>query len=56
MVEDEDIAIVDANNGPWDGVVVVVVVVAVVKEGETDLFPLLEDRFGRNNGLTITGR
>ena len=55
MVEDEDIAIVDANNGPWDGVVVVVVV-AVVKEGETDLFPLLEDRFGRNNGLTITGR
>lgn len=53
MVEDEDIAIVDANNGPWDGVVVVVV---VVKEGETDLFPLLEDRFGRNNGLTITGR
>ena len=54
MVEDEDIAIVDANNGPWDGVVVVVV--AVVKEGGTDLFPLLEDRFGRNNGLTITGR
>lgn len=51
MVEDEDIAIVDANNGPWDGVVVV-----VVKEGETDLFPLLKDRFGRNNGLTITGR
>lgn len=53
MVEDEDIAIVDANNGPWDGVGVVV---AVVNEGETNLFPLLEDRFGRNNGLTITGR
>ena len=52
MVEDEDIAIVDANNGPWDGVGVVV----AVNEGETNLFPLLEDRFGRNNGLTITGR
>ena len=53
-MEDVDIAIVDANSWPWDGATVVVAV--VVKEGEIDLFPRLEPRFGRNSGLTITGR
>jgi hypothetical protein len=53
-LEDVDIAIVDANSWPWDGATVVVAV--VVKEGEIDLFPRLEPRFGRNSGLTITGR
>ena len=46
-----DIAIVDANSWPWDGDTVGAVVVR-----EIDLFPRLEPRFGRNSGLTITGR